>query len=724
MNSYEKKIKFMQINYENKINECIKEYENNLKKTLNSVQLTKLTNAFFEELFCISIFLNKEQFNNYIKILKKNKIYNYKAKQYQKFILKNFTKLYIYVYMFKNSNRNFFSMKFIFIRNIFHNARILKNKLQNKSFLKQLDFIVTTKCTLKCEKCLNLISQYNNPYDVNEDFILNSIKKIDESITFIHKFRILGGEPFCNPKLKEYLKLLPIEKFGQIVIVTNGTIVPKDEELISLIKKKKIFIEISNYGNFSDKKDELIQLLRSKKIKYTCDKEQIEWYDYGDVIRYNKTEEQLNEQFFRCNMSYGIVLNGIIYFCPRQAHAHDLGLVKRKENEYVDLLSNSAKENRKQIKKIFSRKEYIEICKYCKYATPICRTIQSAKQKNNEIVKKVEDFTEKKYTILIVVYNGGKTIKKCLDSIENQTIKNFEVIVVDDGSTDNTKEIVKKYKNVKYFYKENSGVADTRNYAISKVETPYFMFLDCDDYIAEDLIEECEKYSDYDVLSFCAVRVDKNYDEIESLNKESFKSLNGPRALQIYMKNHDFFLVPWGYIYKTSFIKKNNFKYNKNYVMEDTELTPIIIFNAKKVISINYYGYYYYQSDESITRTCNGNKILFNIKSFIHHYDSLIEYFESRVKNKNDLKLYESFVANTLLWYGSTISGKYLSLYVKELKKRKVIEKFYPDDYVGKTKKLLCKIDYRLYYFIYYRLRNTKLIKKYKRDKEWKMKLN
>ncbi len=320
-----------------------------------------------------------------------------------------------------------------------------------------------------------------------------------------------------------------------------------------------------------------------------------------------------------------------------------------------------------------------------------------------------------KYSILVVTYNNGKYLKKCLDSIFNQTYKNFEVIVVDDGSTDNTKQIVNKYMGIKYFYKKNTGVGDSRNFAISKVKTPYFLFVDSDDYIPNDLLEECEKYSNYDVLSFKAIKVDENYNEIEKLDKKIFDVMDGETALRHYMESFDFFLVPWGYVYKTSFFKKNNFKYSKVYVMEDVELTPIIIFKSKKVISINYYGYYYFQSNESITRTSNNEKILLNMQSFLHHYDFLVDYFKTNVEDSETFYVYLLNLTNLILWYGSTLKGIYFKKYIKELKKRKLMKNVRVSGIIGYLKKAFCIIDYRLYYFLYRTIRQ-----RYRSYKKWK----
>ena len=93
----------------------------------------------------------------------------------------------------------------------------------------------------------------------------------------------------------------------------------------------------------------------------------------------------------------------------------------------------------------------------------------------------------KKVTIIIPVYNSEKYIGRCLDSIVNQSFKDIDILVINDGSTDKSKEIVEeyqsKYRNIKLINQDNIGVAKTRNKAIKLIDTKYIMFIDNDDYI-------------------------------------------------------------------------------------------------------------------------------------------------------------------------------------------------------------------------------------------------
>ncbi len=307
-----------------------------------------------------------------------------------------------------------------------------------------------------------------------------------------------------------------------------------------------------------------------------------------------------------------------------------------------------------------------------------------------------------KYTVLVVNYNKEKEIEKCLNSIINQTYKNYELIIVDDGSTDKSRKIInkyKKYKNVKIYFKENTGVSDTRNFAISKVKTKFFLFVDSDDYISENLLEECEKYKDYDILSFNNYIAEK--DKIKRNDEKGLvKKQNGKETLVNFIKNNSLFLVPWGYVYKTELFKKNNLKYPKGLVHEDVYLTTIAILKAKKIVVTNYYGYYYVQTENSIIRSRNQEKQMLRIKSILYNYDNLKIFFNNNIKDKELRDFYIGYYASGLLYEGMHMNGKAKRIYIKELKKLNIYEDIYIFSKLSYLKKVLLKTSVSLYYMI------------------------
>lgn len=301
-----------------------------------------------------------------------------------------------------------------------------------------------------------------------------------------------------------------------------------------------------------------------------------------------------------------------------------------------------------------------------------------------------------KYTIIITVYNKEKYLERCLKSICNQTSKNYEIIVVNDGSTDKSEKIIKKYQKkhkFKYYKKENTGVSDTRNYAIEKVNTDYFLFVDADDYIANDLIEQIEKYNEYDVLSFNAIKLDNNQRYENKIIKPTYKG-NGEQFFTQLVEKKSEFTVPWGYVYETNFFKNHCFKYPKGKILEDYYLTPQIILECKELISIDYYGYYYCTTEKSITTDKKNNSLI--KETYLEYFDELITKIDEKNYEENIKKVYKSHLAGTLIWYGSKLKGKEQKEYIKEIRKRNIIKLLLRPKLRKKIIEILYKI--KLYY--------------------------
>ena len=113
----------------------------------------------------------------------------------------------------------------------------------------------------------------------------------------------------------------------------------------------------------------------------------------------------------------------------------------------------------------------------------------------------------KKISVIVPIYNVEKYIKRCLDSILMQKYQNLELILINDGSTDNVEEIIKtyieKYPNIiKYIKKENTGLSDTRNTGMEIATGDYIMFVDSDDYISQNLLNNLKPYMNKNIDNF------------------------------------------------------------------------------------------------------------------------------------------------------------------------------------------------------------------------------
>ena len=196
-------------------------------------------------------------------------------------------------------------------------------------------------------------------------------------------------------------------------------------------------------------------------------------------------------------------------------------------------------------------------------------------------------------SVIVPIYNAEKYINKCIDSLINQTKKEIEIILINDGSIDNTENIIKTYKDkrIKYFKNKNQGIGKTRNFGIDKAIGKYIMFVDSDDYLeisaCEELYNKIEKENaDLVVCDFYK----DNDGNLEEVIIPSFKTSNLKENKNLLL---DINLAPWNKIYKTELIKDNKIKFIENLKYEDAPFVVDSIKFSKKIAKLdkklNYY---------------------------------------------------------------------------------------------------------------------------------------
>lgn len=204
-----------------------------------------------------------------------------------------------------------------------------------------------------------------------------------------------------------------------------------------------------------------------------------------------------------------------------------------------------------------------------------------------------------KFSIIIPMYNIQEYIKKCIDSVLEQDYKNYEIIVVSDGATDNSCKIVESIKNkkIKLIKKENGGLSSARNEGLKYITGDYIWFIDGDDYIKPKALRKIYDSIDGvfpDVLCFYHYKVfnDKKVTYIDKINfrKEEYPLINTSACSKVYKK--DFYL-------------KNDFKFPEGKIYEDLALIPFIMVKAKKVNLIKEPLYNYVYRKSSIMNSNN-----------------------------------------------------------------------------------------------------------------------
>ena len=302
-----------------------------------------------------------------------------------------------------------------------------------------------------------------------------------------------------------------------------------------------------------------------------------------------------------------------------------------------------------------------------------------------------------KFSIIIPVYNVEEYIDKCLESVFNQTEKDFEVIVVNDGTKDNSMSIVEKYP-VKIINQKNQGLSAARNHGVEKAQGDYLIFLDSDDYWNKDLLKEINKSlkNNPDVVRFQIQETYENSSEKKAFPEESFTGKNGVEAFDAISKYH-FVENAWCYAIKRSYYLKEKFEFKKGTIHEDFGLIPLVIIKANLVNSISYIGYNYVQRTNSIMSNKNYDKTKKKVSDFYNHYHFLLKEIDKTTINSTYFK---SFIANSLILKITELNNKDYHKYLKQLKKDKVFDQLLTNTKARKIKKILLKISPKIYYKI------------------------
>lgn len=210
-----------------------------------------------------------------------------------------------------------------------------------------------------------------------------------------------------------------------------------------------------------------------------------------------------------------------------------------------------------------------------------------------------------KISVIIPVYNSSTYLRKCLDSVVNQTLKDIEIIVINDGSTDDSKNIIEeylcKYKNIIFIDQENKGIGKTRNIGIKKATGEYITFVDSDDYIKENMLEEYYKYAkkhNFDLVIGSYIKKINNKEIIFENNK--FKTGNVKTTPQIlYLIEYG----PWAKLYKRETLINNNIYFDEKRKYEDMPFVSKTLLKSKLIGQITEPYYYYIIHNNSETTT-------------------------------------------------------------------------------------------------------------------------
>ncbi len=267
-----------------------------------------------------------------------------------------------------------------------------------------------------------------------------------------------------------------------------------------------------------------------------------------------------------------------------------------------------------------------------------------------------------KLSIIVPVYNAEEFLEKCLMSLKNQTLKDIEILLVDDGSTDNSYEICKSFEasdsRIRVFKQENSGQSAARNRALSVSKGEYIAFADSDDWVDcdfyEKLLEAAIRYG-ADIACGSVIREKKSAGKIRVNYKEEKVYLRAQEKIDAAGVPNMCYV--WNKVYRAGFLKSIDLRFVNGMVFEDTDFVTRAVYYSNKIVTVPNTYYHYWTNENSTVRTMRSSdkKRLDSLRS----KKSVLEFFEKHkltsnpknlVKKKDCVKFLGLVILKTYEW--------------------------------------------------------------------------
>ena len=321
--------------------------------------------------------------------------------------------------------------------------------------------------------------------------------------------------------------------------------------------------------------------------------------------------------------------------------------------------------------------------------------------------------TKELISIIVPVYNVEKYLKKCVDSIVNQTYKNLEIILVDDGATDNSgkicDELVELDNRIKVYHKKNGGLSDARNYGVERATGDYIGFVDSDDYINAEMYEklyEAIKKENVDVAE-CNLKI--VYPEKKELftDEKYYQICNKQEYLEEYLKIEKIFGSACVRLTRADIAKKLKFPVGKLY--EDTYYAYDLIGIVDKYVIMDNPYYNYLMRENSITNAKFNPRIFDLIEIVEKFHTNVYKNYPSLKEAADCRKMYAYFsVLNSILLEEDFKNNSFYKQIIDYFKEE--YTKLLRNKYITRNRKLsilLIKFSINLYRKVLLRYKNT-----------------
>ena len=312
---------------------------------------------------------------------------------------------------------------------------------------------------------------------------------------------------------------------------------------------------------------------------------------------------------------------------------------------------------------------------------------------------------KEKISVIIPIYNVEEYLDKCIKSIINQSYRNLEIILVNDGSTDNSLSICNRYKKndnrIILINKKNGGLSSARNAGMEVATGQYISFIDGDDYIDLDMYESIYKIIELKKPDIVEVGVNYIYKDRVDYMKERELTVNNIKALEYFLNRNEIFkAMACNKVYKKEVLKKIKFK--EGYIHEDAFFTYKVFLNAKKISHLGLSKYNYVQQREgSIMNESFTKKRIVVLEAFEERSNILKKLGFHNLVNLSDREYLETLIELYYKFKDSNYNDYNLEKFFEiEIKKNYNLK-------MNKTISLNVKLKYILYFinpYLYYSL--------------------
>lgn len=294
-------------------------------------------------------------------------------------------------------------------------------------------------------------------------------------------------------------------------------------------------------------------------------------------------------------------------------------------------------------------------------------------------------------SVIIPVYNAGEYLEDCLKSISNQVFCDFEILVINDGSTDDSLKILKKYQQkesrLKIFSQENKGVSVARNFGIEKSQGNYITFVDADDWLHPETIENYYKIcikEDTDIV-ISQFLTEKSSERQTEINIHNFERSEIEHKIFPKFIETDIYNSVCNKLYNKKLIEKTKIRFPVGIkIAEDAQFNHQVFSAAQKISEIDFKSYFYREVDGSATRNVISNDYLqSNIAIFEYDYQ---KYFggsisESEILYLKKQRFYKSIIALIYIYFNPenqfSLSQKFSK--IREIVNHALVKKVFSD---------------------------------------------